>query len=62
MLPSNPFVDELPATAVRLREVLGNPAFDDLTRRGAAMDLYEAIEYAQEQIEQALGALGRTPA
>jgi hypothetical protein len=62
MLPSNPFVEELPATVVRLRQGLGNPAFDDLTRRGAAMDLHEAIEFAQEQIEKALGDLGRTPA
>jgi len=62
MLPSNPFVEELPATAVRLREALGRPAFDDLTRRGAAMDLHDAIEYAQEQIEKAIGELGCTPA
>jgi predicted ATPase len=62
MLPSNPFVEELPASLVRLRDALGNPAFDDLTRRGAAMDLHEAIEYAQEQIEKALGEVGGTPA
>jgi hypothetical protein len=45
----------------RLRHALGEPAFDDLTRRGAAMDLHESIDYAQEQIEQALSELGRTP-
>jgi hypothetical protein len=35
VFPSNPFVEELPATTGRLRQALGDPAFDDLTRRGA---------------------------
>ena len=62
VFPSNPFVEELPATTGRLRQALGDPAFDDLTRRGGAMDLHEAIDYAQGEIERALAELGRTPA
>jgi predicted ATPase/class 3 adenylate cyclase len=62
VFPSNPFVEELPSATARLRHKLGEPAFDDLTRRGAAMDLHEAIDYAQEQIEQALSELARAPA
>jgi hypothetical protein len=58
----NPFVEELPEATARLRQALGDAAFDDLTRRGAAMDLHEAIDYAQEQIEQALSELGNATA
>jgi hypothetical protein len=61
VFPFNPFVEELPEATARLRQVLGDAAFDDLTRRGAAMDLHESIDYAQEQIEQAFSELGRTP-
>jgi hypothetical protein len=62
VFPFNPFVEELPATKARLRHALWGPVFDDLSRRGAAMDLHESIDYAQEQIEQALSELGRTSA
>jgi predicted ATPase len=58
----NPFVEELPEATARLRQAFGDAAFDDLTRRGAAMDLHEAIDYAQEQIEQALSELGNATA
>jgi predicted ATPase len=59
---SNPFVEELPETMLRVRTVLGDAAFDEMNRRGAAMDVHEAIDYAQEQIRQALAELGHNGA
>ena len=58
--PTNPFVDELPAAMGRVREELGDAVFEDATRRGAAMDVHQAINYAETQIERALTELAST--
>jgi hypothetical protein len=51
-------VAELPDAVARVREVLGDAAFAESTRRGAAMALREASNYAIDQIRRALVALG----
>jgi predicted ATPase/DNA-binding winged helix-turn-helix (wHTH) protein len=55
---SNPFVPELPDTLMRVRTTLGDTRFDETNRRGAAMALHEAYDYALDQIRQALASLG----
>jgi tetratricopeptide (TPR) repeat protein len=55
---SNPFVPELPDTVERVRGTLGDASFDEASRRGAAMALHEAHDYAVDQVRQALAALG----
>jgi predicted ATPase len=60
--PTNPFVEELPAAMGRVWEALGDTAFENATRHGAAMDVHQAINYAEMQIERALTELaGGTP-
>jgi predicted ATPase/DNA-binding winged helix-turn-helix (wHTH) protein len=55
---SNPFVAELPATVARMRDTLGDAKFEEANRRGAAMPLHEAHDYARDQVQQALAVLG----
>jgi hypothetical protein len=54
----NPFVPDLPAAVAHLRDSLGDARFDEANRRGAAMALHEANDYAVDQVRQALAALG----
>ena len=56
---SNPFVQELPDTMRGVREALGDKVYDETGRRGAAMDVLEAIDYAHEEIGRALADLGQ---
>jgi tetratricopeptide (TPR) repeat protein len=44
---------ELAALATRLREILGNQAFESLARKGEAMTIAAIAAYAYEQIDQA---------
>ena len=57
--PSNPCVEELPATMTRLRGALDKSMFDEISRLGAAMDLQKAIDVAQGEISSALAELGQ---
>src|SRR5260370_6061785 len=57
--PSNPCVEELPATMTRVREALGKSVFDRIGRQGAAMDLQKLIDVAQGEISHALAELGQ---
>jgi hypothetical protein len=50
----NPFVPDLHDVVARLRETLGDAAFDEANKSGAAMALDEATGYALDQVEQAL--------
>ena len=51
---TNTFFAELPETATRLRQVLGDAAFEKASRQGTAMTLHEAADYANDQIADAL--------
>jgi hypothetical protein len=55
---SNPFVLELADTMRRLRRTLGEESFQEADRSGTAMALHEAYDYANDQVRQALEALG----
>jgi predicted ATPase len=57
---SNSLVTERPDVIARLRRTLGEAAFDEASRRGAAMTLHEATDYALGEIAQALVAAGVT--
>jgi len=57
--PSNPIGEELTATKADVRRTLGQAAFEHLSRRGAAMDLHEVIDYTEGEIARALAELGR---
>jgi predicted ATPase len=59
---ANPFVAEFPATMLRARDALGDAAFDEANRRGAAMSMHDAIDYARKQIAQALAELDQVRA
>jgi hypothetical protein len=51
---SNPFVPALAQTIGGLRRTLGDAAFDAAARKGAAMAVHEAYEYAIERVVHAL--------
>jgi hypothetical protein len=51
---ANPFVPALAETIGRPRRKLGEAAFEGAQRRGAAMAVHEAYEYAIEQVADAL--------
>lgn len=51
-------VPRLPVVADHLRGVLGSAAFDDLARKGAAMDRSQAVAYAHAEIQRAREELG----
>ncbi|MFB9268594.1 hypothetical protein ACFFWD_36670 [Bradyrhizobium erythrophlei] len=53
----NPFVPEQSNAVGRLRDALGTTVFEAASRRGAAMALHEAFDYAIDQVEQALAAV-----
>jgi len=55
---ANTILAELPETITRIRDTLGDAAFGEASGRGAAMTLPEAIDYALEQITQALAGSG----
>jgi predicted ATPase/DNA-binding winged helix-turn-helix (wHTH) protein len=55
---SNPFVAELADTMWRVRRALGEESFQEADRSGTAMALHEAYDYANDQVRQALEALG----
>ena len=57
---SNSLVTESPDVTARLRRTLGEAAFDEARRRGAAMTLHEATDYALGEIAKALVAAGVT--
>jgi hypothetical protein len=58
----NTFVRELPNAIARVRGALGDAVFDEAIRRGSAMTLHEAADYALHQIGEALAALdARSP-
>jgi hypothetical protein len=48
------FVSELPETMSRVRDVLGDASFNAASRRGAAMALHDATDYALGLVRQAL--------
>jgi predicted ATPase len=58
MVESTAFLHELPDATVRVRRVLGDAAFDDADRRGAAMAFSEVVNYASDQVLRALATLG----
>jgi len=47
-------VPALAGTITQLRRTLGDAAFDEAGRKGAAMAVHEAYEYAIEQVADAL--------
>jgi flagellin-like hook-associated protein FlgL len=49
---------ELAALTTRLREILGNQAYESLARKGEAMTIAAIATYAYEQIDQARTELG----
>ncbi len=51
--PSNPFIEDLPKTVARVREALGVSVFEEISRRGATMDLHQLIDYARGEIAKA---------
>jgi predicted ATPase len=55
-LDSSAFFAELPDAITRIRGTLGVAAFDEANRRGGAMTLHEATDYALDQIAHALAA------
>ncbi|MBH5396725.1 adenylate/guanylate cyclase domain-containing protein [Bradyrhizobium sp. CNPSo 4010] len=62
MIPSTSFFQELPDTLANVRQVLGNAAFAEAKRRGAAMTHREVVDYTANQVQHALGALGASKA
>jgi len=58
MVESTAFLHELPDATVRVRRVLGDAAFDDAARRGAAMAFSEVVNYASDQVLRSLATLG----
>ncbi len=54
-------VPHLPEVVAHLRSVLGEDTFDACLEAGAAMELAEAVRYAQEQIHKASDARQRRP-
>jgi class 3 adenylate cyclase len=46
-------VPELTTTITHLREVLGDPAYESLARKGEAMTTAAMVAYAYDQIDQA---------
>jgi predicted ATPase len=58
MIESTAFLHELPDAIVRVRRGLGDAAFDQAERRGAAMAFSEVANYASDQVLHALVALG----
>ena len=58
MIESTAFLHELSDAIVRVRRVLGDAAFDDAARRGAAMAFSEVVNYASDQVLRALATLG----
>jgi len=57
-IDSNPFVPELADAVRRAREKLGDATFDEASRSGRSMPLYELQAYAAEQVQAALVGLG----
>jgi tetratricopeptide (TPR) repeat protein len=55
---SNPFVPELADTMQRVRQTLGETRFREADRRGMAMAIREAYDYADDQVRLAREALG----
>lgn len=62
MIPSTHLFQELPDTLARVRHVLGNASFEEAKRRGAAMTHGEMVDYAADQVQHALSALGASNA
>jgi len=58
LLRHSDFIQDLPNTVLRIRDALGEAPFAELERQGGEMALHEATAFAQEQISQALAALG----
>jgi predicted ATPase/tetratricopeptide (TPR) repeat protein len=54
---SNPFVPELPDAVRRLRERLGASAFEEASRRGRSMPLYQLHDFAVGEVEAALARI-----
>jgi len=61
-IPSTSFLQELPDTVARVRHVLGDAPFEEAKRRGAAMTHREVVDYAADQVQHALTALGASNA
>jgi hypothetical protein len=47
------WLPELATAIARLREVLGDQRYDELTQKGAQMTTAEVVAYAYDQIDQA---------
>jgi hypothetical protein len=62
MIPSTSLLQELPDTLARVRHVLGDASFEEAKRRGAAMTHREVVDYAADQVQHALTALGASNA
>jgi len=54
-------VPELTTTITHLREVLGDPAYESLARKGEAMTTAAMVTYAYDQIDQARTELNAVP-
>lgn len=62
MIPANNFFQELPDILTRVRHVLGEAAFAEAKRRGAAMTHREVVDYAASQVQHALTAMAASNA
>lgn len=62
MIPSTSFFQELPDTLARVRDVMGEAAFAEAKRHGAAMAHREMVDYAANQVQHALAARGASNA
>ncbi len=62
MIQSTSFLQELPDTVARVRHALGDAPFEEAKRRGAAMTHREVADYAADQVQHALTALGASNA
>lgn len=62
MIPATSFFQELPDTLSCVRDVLGEAAFAEAKRRGAAMTHREMVDYAANQVQHALAARGASNA
>ncbi|SDF02581.1 Predicted ATPase [Bradyrhizobium brasilense] len=62
MIPSTSFFQELPDTLTHIRHVLGDAAFAEAKRRGAAMTHREVVDFAANQVQHALAVMGASNA
>ncbi len=55
------WIPEFRTTILHLREVLGEPTYETLTRKGESMTTAEMVTYTYDQIDQARADLNATP-